>query len=454
MGRKKTYLISILLTLYCLTNATKAFSQETDRNESIGSHSSFAHLSEKNKTYFLKMHPDSIKLSDSTYSKINYPGNFKLKKDISVFGWHVSWMGNSYYHYNYSLLTHIAYFGCDIDPTGGIRSFNGWDTSDFVSYVKSQNPQCKVLLTATCFGKSIDTLLRNESSQASLIRKLNDAITRKKADGICIDFEGISSADKEKFSSFITNLKLNFKQQNLMVCLTLPPIDSNRVFDFSILSKSVDLYILMGYGYFGRSSNYSGPVAPLTGKSGWINCNLGASVDYYLNNNVSPSSLLLAVPYFGAIWETKDSGIPSLTTKFVGYRPYNYDLGMLKYFHNDTSLKASYYCKETDNTYRQFWFDGVYSLGEKYDFILQKKLAGVGIWALGFDSGSHDLWNLLQTKFSTGNPNSAHSADSKTIGLAQNFFLFITTHIILSVIAIFLILAILVFVLLKIISSQ
>ncbi|HNL08549.1 MAG TPA: hypothetical protein PKH93_13320, partial [Chitinophagales bacterium] len=38
-------------------------------------------------------------------------------------------------------------------------------------------------------------------------------------------------------------------------------------------------------------------------------------------------------------------------------------------------------------------------MAQRYDMILAKKLAGTGIWALGYDAGYNQLWNLLETKF-------------------------------------------------------
>ena len=41
------------------------------------------------------------------------------------------------------------------------------------------------------------------------------------------------------------------------------------------------------------------------------------------------------------------------------------------------------------------------SLGIKYDFAKANRLAGIGIWALGFDHGRTELWTLLKDKFGT-----------------------------------------------------
>ena len=40
----------------------------------------------------------------------------------------------------------------------------------------------------------------------------------------------------------------------------------------------------------------------------------------------------------------------------------------------------------------------------KCDWINQKKLRGVGIWALGYDYGNNELWTVLSQKF-TKTPN-------------------------------------------------
>ena len=39
------------------------------------------------------------------------------------------------------------------------------------------------------------------------------------------------------------------------------------------------------------------------------------------------------------------------------------------------------------------------SLKIKYQFAKEKKLAGVGMWALGFDDGKDELWDLLSLEF-------------------------------------------------------
>jgi spore germination protein YaaH len=66
------------------------------------------------------------------------------------------------------------------------------------------------------------------------------------------------------------------------------------------------------------------------------------------------------------------------------------------------SISASSYLitKEHKLEYRQLFFEDSKSLSIKYDWIKKNQVGGVGIWALGYDNGYSDLWNLLVDKFS------------------------------------------------------
>jgi spore germination protein YaaH len=50
---------------------------------------------------------------------------------------------------------------------------------------------------------------------------------------------------------------------------------------------------------------------------------------------------------------------------------------------------------------RQVYFENEQSLKAKYELVKKYDLAGVGIWALGYDGGYQELWNLLKEEFVT-----------------------------------------------------
>ena len=47
----------------------------------------------------------------------------------------------------------------------------------------------------------------------------------------------------------------------------------------------------------------------------------------------------------------------------------------------------------------QCWTDKEQTLGIKYDYINEKGLGGLGIWALGYDNSFPELWTLIKEKF-------------------------------------------------------
>ncbi len=365
-----------------------------------------------------------------------------LKKNTRIFGWYPDWMGDAYKSIDYSFMTHVSYFGCGIDPSSGsLSGMEGWDTTGLVAYCKKQNSACKVLVNFFGSGSSAAGFLNNAKARQAIISQLSAAILKKNGDGICVDFEELPASASASFSTFISELKTAFKPQGLIVSITLPAL-SNSVIDLQAMKPYVDLYILMGYGYFGESSKVTGPVAPLHNNGSWIYASVESSVESYLKNHVPDSLLLLGVPYYGAIWETKNASVPAPVNRFIGYRPYSYAVSLsLSLFSNDTARQAMYYCyptKQDSQALRQFWIDGVQSLGAKYDLVLQKNLGGIAIWALGFDAGSSDLQNLLLSKFTNGPAVADTSAKTAiSLGSYEAVFKFIEAHPLTSCITLY-----------------
>ncbi len=60
----------------------------------------------------------------------------------------------------------------------------------------------------------------------------------------------------------------------------------------------------------------------------------------------------------------------------------------------------------TTDSDRELYYDNAQSLGDKYQLVNRDWLRGIGIWALGYDSGSSDLWNAISANFTV-----SHSPD-------------------------------------------
>jgi len=111
--------------------------------------------------------------------------------------------------------------------------------------------------------------------------------------------------------------------------------------------------------------------------------------------------LLLGVPYYGLDWPVQDDSQNSITTGRATARTYGAAQGLLANYErrwSDTFLNP--WIPYETGSWRQCWYDDSVSLALKYDYVLKLDIAGTGMWALGYDRGYDELWNLLRSKFS------------------------------------------------------
>ena len=394
---KKT-LIFLLFVLYILTACTK----KTTTSEFI----SYRNLHEQNHekyTFSTEKQWDSLK--NRTAKNVTFKEGTVHKK-YRTFGWHPYTNGTSYTNYNFNILWGVSYFSYALNPYNGhYKNIHQWKTTALVDSAKAHN--CKVFLSVSNFGAHDNRVfLNNPKAQDNLINTLSELIAYRNADGINIDFEGVSGENRTQFTEFIIKIAKQFKKKNpkYMVSLCLYAKDWHDVFDIKKIDSFIDFYTLMGYDYYGSFSTYAGPVTPLKNSKDFGN-GLESSVNYYLSKGVEKQKLIVGLPYYGAEWFTKQKSIPSISSKFVSHPPYKtiksiYIDSLKAPVQFDAKSASTYITIKENSEYKEIWFEDSKSLALKYDWIKQKELSGVGIWALGYDDGYADLWNLLTDKFS------------------------------------------------------
>jgi spore germination protein YaaH len=344
-----------------------------------------------------------------------YDQHFQLQKQPSkassrncilqkqVYGFHPAWSGTSYTDYDFGLLSRIAYFSYEVDAqTGGYTSINHWRESQIVE--TAHNAGAQVDLCASLFGgKAVQTLLGNEKASQNLIDSLVALVKAKDADGICIDFEGMKASSREPFTQFITKLSHQLKSEvkGAELSITLYAVDWEKAFDLPALSPLVDRMIVMSYDYHYAGSQSAGPVAPLEPSELWGKYSVRSSLEYYHAGGVPNEKLLMGVPYYGYSWPTsqhqpkaKSQG----TAKAVLLRDFIAQ-DSSAWLEWDTSSHSGFIPSKKTNGFQQLWIDQGTSLNEKYRLANQMDLGGVAIWALGYDHGSDNFWNLLKANF-------------------------------------------------------
>jgi spore germination protein YaaH len=408
----------IILTLSILITGCINDSKDTksvglsDQKEVI----SQRHLHEKTfGDYSFKNEQKWDSLNTIYQKKVRYKKG-KVHPDFRTFGWHIYSNGSAWKNYNFSMLWGLSYFSYTIQPeTGSYKNIHQWKTTALIDSAKAYD--CKVFLSVSNFGSANNSMfLENSKAQRTLIDSLSSLLAFKDADGINIDFEGVPQKNKADFTHFILEVSKKLKQDNpkYMISLCLYATDWNDIFEIEAIDPYIDFYTLMGYDYYGGFSKTTGPVSPLKNTMTFGN-GLEESVTVYKNKGVQLDKLIIGLPYYGVEWYTTRPEIGATVTKFKSHPAYNsireidiYSLRIPLRF--DPKSASSYIIiKDSANHYRQLFFEDVKSLSIKYDWIKKNKIGGVGIWALGYDNGYPELWNLLTEKFSQSEDSTVHN---------------------------------------------
>jgi len=325
------------------------------------------------------------------------------KLDYEVFGFYPYYEADYFNNLNYSLLTTVAYFSYPVESlSGGLSDSTQFQPSALVAAAHAKG--VKALITLSNFGSENNQLLFSDNSGNKTSTLIQQTIARIKlddADGVCIDFEEIKEAEKMVYAHFVTQLKQAMQKvsKDLVLYITLPSVNWNKSLDFTSLITVVDRFVIMGYGYYGAETSVAGPVAGLFSGNVWEATNLSSSVDYYLAANIKPKQLILALPSYGAIWETKNAEMGAKAVSYLGEVSYDYIEQNIdsKTIYDTISLSAwrAYKSDTGGNKYMQCWFDDDSTYSVKLNYIKSKRLAGVGIWALGYQQAYPAIWSAI-----------------------------------------------------------
>ena len=340
----------------------------------------------------------------------------KIKPENEVFGWHPYWMGSAWESYPFELLSTISYFSYKLDPETGSytnpQQMIEWRNTAMIDSAKLK--KTKVLLTVSSHGyKNNNSFLGDQAKWGVLIDSLSNLLLDRDADGVDINFENLPYLKRGSFNRFIEELRKRLNQKlgtkTPIISLTLPAVDSREIFDIKDLQKFVDLFVIMGYDY-NTGPQLQGAVAPLLPFES-KNISLNTTLKYYIDAGIDPSKTVLALPYYGSMWEGnigEGGTTSSMFERKITYRE------IMSIFNDEfvtknnlsptlekNSMTNYFNITYPDNTTKEVWFDDDYTLGKKYDFAITNKLKGIGIWALGYDNGYNELWDVIESKFAT-----------------------------------------------------
>lgn len=345
------------------------------------------------------------------YDSLDRFSETAVKPDLSdcmlnrlVFGFHPYWTGSDYLNYQWNLLSDLCYFSYEIDPsTGDPVTIHDWLTDPAIDSAQAHG--VRVHLCATLFSGH-STFFNNPSARQNLINNLISLVQARNADGVNMDIEAVPSSVSDSMTVFMHDLSVQLKTvvPNAILSIDLPAVDWGNDFQVDSLSNYLDWFFIMGYDYYWNESTEAGPVSPLYSLTASYNYSLARTISDYEHAGIEPGKFILGIPYYGRRWATASGEIPSRTISsgvaltYANIRNNNVNYNSENYRWEPNSYSSCYVYND-NSSWKQCFIGLDLDLREKYDLVNYRALAGIGIWALGYDNGYTELWQAISDKF-------------------------------------------------------
>ncbi len=341
------------------------------------------------------------------------------KKGYEVFGFAPYWTIDNLQNVDFTVLSTLSYFNIDVNPDGsldtsgpGFTSFESTSATDL--FTKAHQYGTRVMLTLTQMDAgSITSFLDNPTAQQQAIRHAVALVKNRGIDGVNVDFEYIGdpgSSYREKYAHFISHLTqemhTSIPGSRVSVSVLATAAKDPTLYAISSLAKGSDEIFLMAYDFANSSSTTVMPTAPLYGyKDGTYWYDVSTAVEDFLTQ-MPAKKLILGVPWYSYNYPVYQPSSNAATvnsywtsSQVQTYATASADAAQASGWDGNGQVGWRAYYDSYNGVWRMVYVDDAKSLGLKYDFAKDHSLAGVGMWALGFDNGTSDMWSLLRDKF-------------------------------------------------------
>ena len=348
-----------------------------------------------------------------------------------VYGYLPYWESIDLANYRWDLITDVIAFSVNISSAdGSISNTHALPGAALVSAAHAHG--VNVHVGATLFnssgGSEIATFLASSSMRAKAVQQLTALAAG--IEGIDLDFEFVPSASRDAFTSFVQQLHAAM-QAGQELTLAMPANTGLAGYDSVALAASCERLLPMEYDYHYGGSN-AGPQAPLT-TGGFWSASIAGGINTFLNAGVPASAIAMGVPYYGMDWPTvssapgagKTSGGSTSTVLFKDAFAKFTTYGRLW----DSPSQTPWYEYSVAGQEHEGWVDDGQSLALKYQMVNDKNLAGIMIWALGYDNGRTESWQAIEDAFVPVAPPPSSPGELRIVSVAYDGAVGATLHV-------------------------
>ncbi len=314
----------------------------------------------------------------------------------------------------YDLLTTVAFFDVGLEADGSVdRTWPGYRglTSPAANQVITAAHAAgdRVDLTLASFGFAQNrAFLRSRTAQARAIRQIVQIMAVRGLDGIAVDFESVYRRDLPDFSRFVDALGRAVRAHNRIgrVTVAVGASQAGAAMAAAAFAGHADRVLIMGYDYRSANSTTIGSTDPLVRRGGGMS--LTWTLNVFAAARLPMNRIVLALPYYGLSWPTSTARPGVAPARSAYGRSPVYAIRVSKVAvpagarRGYDPVEASAWVAVYDphlHVWRQTYYDSPKALAAKVALARSRGLAGVGLWALGYDNGAAADWQVLAKAF-------------------------------------------------------
>lgn len=328
-------------------------------------------------------------------------------------------------------LTHFMYFSLPMTEDGGLDgittpgksvSRTRWESDRLAKAVDTLAPGQEFAITFTQFNnEAIEKLLSSPSAQLKYTASVNQLLDTSQypisAINLDVEYNGNATPElRQQYVAFVKHTKDTLLERQkrgkpaVQLSLSIYASAANKpwLWDVKELAPHLDYIVVMAYDFHRTTSPIAGPVAPIFGgREEW-----GSDIITHLEEflaKVPAEKIILGIPFYGYEWETtspdsKASVFPG-TGSTASYQRVQTllqekdKLGIEA--HWDEKALSPYLTFLQNDRAHVIYYEDQRSLSYKLDLVRDLRLAGVAIWALGYENESREPWDVIHDKLSS-----------------------------------------------------
>lgn len=335
-----------------------------------------------------------------------------------VFGYLPYWSLRSWTdaYLRYDLLSTIAFFGVGVRDDGtlvtssaGYRAYMSDTATQIIEHAHAAG--VRTVITFESFGYTHNaTFFSDPVARATFVTQATALMAARGADGANLDVELISGTYFPGYGALVKALGEAARAANPIAEISVATNGNTSGARMAAIAvaKGADRAFLMGYAYRSGGSSPTGSIDPLVRFDDGLS--LSASLDLYAAYGVPSDRILLGLPFYGMTWPTVSDALHAArqpTSAGLGagkaFFPYTLSSGapagsVLDHDPIEQSARLTWF-DAAANSWYQTYYDDPESLAPKARLAIDRDLAGMGIWALGYERGQPGYWETIAATF-------------------------------------------------------